>query len=422
MRVLPARGQHPHQRAVKNFSGRKRRPIDAWQGALRVAKKLNLQVDQPASSAVSELESYVVETALNFGEHHVVRATGKGLGYQAWASGIFEAFEHAAARGVMPGQSSQRINAVLPASVLERRDLRYRFARRVMGDRVQPVTAFRWCGTQGEVLYPAVACDFSLQLTEAQSDLLFLDRMCTGKGYASGWTRRDAEIHALNELIEHDAFSAYLLGSGVTAETPTSIDLEGHPLGEALVEKLRNLGADRIEVVLLPSVVGCVVLTWLEAPSGEAQVGLGCSHSIEVALIRSLTEAHQELAADSKGVSWLDEGGIALEHLEKYPELRARAEPKCPDPRAKVSLSNLMNKDRFGSEHLGKELVARGHPYLARQVWAAPREVGNLCVMQVVAPTLERFADIVFGFPVIPTGRLYSAKLTKALTRRELNG
>lgn len=419
MRVSFARDRHPHVVSEAWYSGRTRRPADAWRNAQRVAARLGLSVKQPNCPSPDASASYVVPTSLLSGQTVVASATGKGLGRQAWASGLYEAFEHAAAQNALPGSADSPTRAVLPPSDLERLDLRYRYARKARGDTPQPLTEFKRGGTA--TFYPSIACDFSYQIREDETDLLYLDRTCTGKGYASGWGERDAEIHALNELVEHDAFSAYLLGSELTGEYPTAIDFSAAPLANSLLAELTLNGGEDISVVLLPSVVSRVVLTWLKSPSGELLCGLGCSYATEIALVRSLTEAHQELFASAVGATWIDEGGHDLGNLDSFPELRSRAEPKAPTTLSSIDLRDLMASDSRSSVHPGPELESLGHPFLSRKVWAADRRHGHLAVVQVVTPTLERFADIVFGLPVIPTGRLHSSRITQVLTRRELN-
>ncbi len=180
----------------------------AWEEAKREASRLGLVVVQPPAPSAELLhESHVVPTSLIQRDGAAMRATGKGIGIRAWASGVFEAFEHGAAALKLPGQQARWARVELEECGLEVTDLRYRYALERRRGRDQPVIAFTSVFSGETVAYPAVAADFGFAISEGDYDLLYLDRTCTTKGYAAGSAITDAETHALNELIEHDALS-----------------------------------------------------------------------------------------------------------------------------------------------------------------------------------------------------------------------
>ena len=350
----------------------------------------------------------------------VARATGKGTGIQAWTSGAFEAFEHAAAGYQLPEQTIERRSSVLTDDHLAATDLRYRYARKVRGIAPQHTVAFEELGGRGTVDYPRLACDFGYQMVESENDLLYLDRTCTTKGYASGVSRADAELHAINELVEYDAFSHYLLSPlddryGVEEVVMDTDDTA------ALIEQLWAEGARRVAVYKLPSETATVILCWAESIGGVPVPGIGCSEHPRVAALRAITEAHQELAAEARGITFENEGGMPLSNLDRFPQMAALAVPSRVEASSGVRLTELEGLAAQQPAGLIVTLRQRGYRVFSRVVWQIDADTGlGVSVVQVLIPGLERFADLVFGRPVVPTGRLHTPDLVRRLTRRDI--
>lgn len=391
-------------------------PSHAWRNGMIFLRELGLSCDQPEPSLGKHPRSYVVPTALFDGTDCISEASGKGIDWQAWASGLYEAFEHAATAYKLPGQSPQYFYETLPQSPLQNVDLIYRFARRVRADVPQPVVEFEEFVTTRRVLYPAVAADFGYTITPGDRDLGYLDRTSTTKGYASGSNRWEAEVHALNELIEHDALSAYLL-SAITGGTEImGVAVHSWPSADSVIATITRMGASDLVVVRLPSLVSTVILAWCRSTEGAIVTGIGCSSYGDVAVMRALTETHQELVAERLGASWATEGGMPRANLGNYPVLYSLAVPPRPTPRAEISVAELQDRQAESiNPHPGNRLLEAGYRYLSREVWATP----TLSVVQVLIPGAERFADIDLGRPLVPTGRLASPDLISKLLRRK---
>ena len=391
-------------------------PFTAWRSGLTLLSDLGLTLQQPDPVLSSSATSYVVPTKIFLGDRCISEACGKGIDWQAWASGLYEALEHAASEYKLPGQSPLYSSRALPKSALEDRDLVYRFARRIRGDSAQPVVEFEDPVTHRPVLYPAIAADFGFAITADDRDLGYLDRVSTTKGYASGSDRREAEIHALNELIEHDALSAYLLSHFTQADAPVELDVMSWPPAIGVIRTLQNLGARELVIVRLPSLVSTVVFAWCMSADGAVVTGIGCSSFVTGAVMRALTETHQELVAERLGASWVSEGGEHRDNLAEYPVLHSLAVPPRPTPRFSVTIDAVRaREDSEIDPHPGSQLAAAGFFYLSREVWSSP----TLSVVQVLIPGAERFADIDLGRPIIPTGRLATANLTAQLLRKK---
>lgn len=389
----------------------------AWNAARREANRLGLRVVQPPPPANEALfKSHVVPTSLWFEDTKVSQSTGKGLGIQAWASGLFEAFEHGAATYSLPNQTSPVVSRTLNSSRLEESDLRYRFAVSKRRTRPQPTVEFENVTTGERILYPAVAADFGYQILDQDFDLLYLDRTCTTKGYAAGHTIADAQIHALNELIEHDALSAFMLSPVISSCAPIDISVEGFAPATNVIRILKSSGASDIAIVRLPSIASTVIYVWLRAPSGSILTGIGCSSNPMVALLRALTESHQELVADQKGITFLDEGGVSLSNLDRYPVLRSLAIPMRPQSAGRVHIMDLALQEAGRPQDPSGKLQENGIDCLRRVIF----ETSSVVVIQVLTPQLERFAELVFGRPIVPTGRLASPGLVKILTAKEI--
>ena len=388
---------------------------DAIALAERVARDCSIHIDAQAvlRSRASSAQTIKVIFWNDQGQM-ISDAMGKGLGNQALASGIFEAFEHAALWHKLPGQANENCLEVLPVSSLESIDSLYGYARHVYADRPQPVVEFQTVlGPEFELsdevtIYPRTAIDNSLPLSEDLGKLLPLSHYASTTGYAAGTSLEDAVVHAVNELIERDAESQFILQSGRRTIEPNYVELGPDDHLFELYQELSESCGMSAQILLLDSVAGFVFAARAMTCSGQWIAGFGCSGDPEAALERALTELQQSVYADSTGLDWADEGGADLSNLNRFPRMRQAAEGNfaLPDGPA-TPFARILSKHRGSTEiNLCNQLISRGFPVLARLLWCYRIDLRAVYVVQVVVPGLERLSSLVFGRPLVPAGRL----------------
>lgn len=339
--------------------------------------------------------------------------TGKGLGMQSAASAAYEAIEHAVAFGRLG--RTDTVMAVLPFPPFTATDRLYRYAQSRRGAAPLETLAFGSLSHESRgLLYPRIACDVSYVLHLPRDlDILFLDRYASTNGYAAGASRQDAIRHALHEIVERDAFSAYLF-------SPLDQNWSARPLVGALPVELAELRsaiaevtASEVCIAFLPSVAGVVAMAYAFL-DGAFVTGLGCGVSDGVAVERALTELHLELAAELRGITWMDEGGEPETNLDSYPHLQSLthlAPPRLGEPRAFDA--------RGGRGDLTADLTDAGFEAFARTAWIASPQKSTVWVVQVVVPGLEQMHVLLLNRPVVPVGHRWSKGLQTALLRKD---
>jgi ribosomal protein S12 methylthiotransferase accessory factor len=380
----------------------------------------------------------------------VGRGTGKGIGDQSCAGAVFEAFEHAGARGGLPRQVKGGGRHVLPPAPFGPYDFLYAYARDARRSLPQPTVPFRalhglYPTRSGRTVhYPRGAVDFGHHEDGDGDDALaVLERYATTNGYAAGATPDDALVHAVNELVERDALSEYLLTS-VLGPLPRRRIHGGAPavLQQALDTVESALSAE-VSVVDITAHTGSVVMAHVVPPgSPTALVGMGCSHHPALAYERAVTELHQEWRAFAAGLTFADEGGLGLGNLDPHPLLRRAATIPPPHCTASRSYDSFVRGDARGDAredfvpgarggppvpgtksrapvHLLGALARSGFEVFWRPVWHHVRDPAGgdrgVHVVQAIAPGLEQFYAILLGRPLVPVGRLYSPETCTTL-------
>jgi ribosomal protein S12 methylthiotransferase accessory factor len=395
-------------------------PEHALGVASSVAFREGLTLDLALADAVED--SLVVRCALKRNGETVDRSTGKGRRVQALASAAFEALEHAAARAKLSGSATPDETAVLIPRPFSQPDLVYDFASRI--SQPQKVTRFTRLAGDGPttLLYPSAARDSSFRFQKGQDDkFAIFARFLTTNGYAAGLTVEDARVHALNEILERDAVSQYLLDSVLGRPGAKIVSPRGAEV-EPLLAGLGEVTANGIQLVWLPSLAGTAVMARAEVPAdgnahkGYAVAGFGCSNSADVAVERAVTELHQEIVAHRVDPSGLGDGGVPLSNLDSYPLLREMAEiPSPPEDADVVSYEAFLRQADDGHSIIERLESLRISIY-SRDVWTSFGDEGfGVAVVQVIAPGLENLYALQLGWPIVPTGRLWTPSATRRL-------
>lgn len=355
----------------------------------------------------------------------VAEGMGKGIGLQCEASALFEAFEHAVAahperfteahwrRGAANASPApdtrSRSNDVLIASLWERQghDLAVvPFAP--IGDVLRLGGAAR--PTAG---IPAAVADPAYLPDPGQRGELKASIYRSSNGTASGVGTEEALLHALNELNERDAFSAFLVGLICDRPSGATIDLLGQEELAQLKGEIEDGFGASLELRRLDSLWGTVVLavTDQDDARGCTTIGAGASIDYAYAVERALTEAAQNLAVESMGIPLSRDGWPEnLDRLARFPNLRRAARLKpTPPPRGLETVPSTAPAQAPLADQLSRittVLAELGMTALARPLYRDSGSPDDPEVWQVLVPGMERFQLVRYGLPIEPVGRL----------------
>lgn len=355
----------------------------------------------------------------------LAEGSGKGMGRQALASGLFEAIEHAASNGSLLRQPNPVLREVLLENKrIEVHDRAYTAARKLGKGLPQEVLVFHEIDADLNPIqhsfckYPRQACDISAPILPDTGPLRALSAYTATTGTAAGTSWRDSVLHGLNEVVERDAESQFLLDINMGRKSYSTIQLdEGDPLHGLFAELTTNRGR-RGAVYLLNSMSGYVFCAVSEPTTTEGELGLGASQHPRVALERALTELQQVQNATELGSTWADEGGIGLEQLEDFPNMQRIASQIFPiDQGFDLRFADLeVPTSRSLSPVL--QLRLNGFTPFVREVFRSYHKDQQIVITQTLVPGLESLSNLVFGRRILPTGRLLTREVVDFLKQR----
>ncbi|MEU1755749.1 YcaO-like family protein [Micromonospora matsumotoense] len=357
------------------------------------------------------------------------RSSGKGLGHRSLASALFESAEHyhldwrrdagAGWSGFMPGRAVaeqptarrsallRRLGGIMPDSSVFTRDY---------------VPVATTLGQDGGSSHrqPVFLRDGGYQnWPHPQDDGAFrpLWHYTSSAGYAAGTTLHEALVHAINEVIERDAWSCQLARSyfglgepGLVVVDPATLTTELR----ALADDVEELTGAPILIVSITCDTGVPAYVVCDGSADEVirLIGSGASPVRAYALQRALLEYLQVRTMFQHGPVNADtEAGQITSALARYPRHLAAARfdvrtlPRSTEPfRPEDGLPVEATPEQL-LRHLVDRLAAVGvHAY--HRVFTRP---GSITVVDVVAPGLELLDKARAGYPVLPTGRLDAA-------------
>ena len=353
---------------------------------------------------------------------NITRGVGKGSGYQALASALFEGFEHYALhvwRGCSRRMTLEEI-AQQPGLV------QCHFIQRMAKDfpagrldciRFQPLLPSgnpEWFPVK--LVNPAYASDI-----DDEAQLIGYFNYGSNSGSASGSTRSEALLHGLLELIERDGASLAALDwfADPKRTVPSRvIRLQSFPEDlQALAEFVRrNLGVEPA-VINVTSDLGIPCVLAIPSQSiGDVGLGLfgaGASFSLGYAIERALGELVQcylGRKSPTVGSPTPLQCKYDLAELRRWPCISATAEL---NPGQVLSLREVIDFKEAENLHrsTAEEQVPRISQILAKKGyqawyydWTGPDS--QVAVVTVRVPELEHFFIHVAGFQaVLPTGR-----------------
>lgn len=385
------------------------------------------------------------------------RSSGKGLGHRSMASAMFESAEHyhldwrrdprAAEAEFLPGREIagqatarrsallRRLGGIMPdAPVLTRT---YRPVEEVLTGRADGDPARRADGdSAGRVGgAPAGRADSDPVAPPHRHPVFLRDggyrnwphpdddrsfqplwHYTSSAGYAAGATPHEALVHAVNELIERDAWSYQLARSyfGMPGEGPELRVVDHGTLPAELRELTGTVEEVRRAPVLIVDItcdtgVPAYVVCDAERHEDVRLIGSGASPVRTYALQRALLEYLQVRTMFEHGPVDADtEAGQIATALARYPRHLAAARfdvRQLPHEQRAFDADDGL-PEAASPEQLLRHLVDRLREMgvdVHHRVLTPP---GSVTVVDVVAPGLEMFDKARAGYPVLPTGRL----------------
>lgn len=373
-----------------------------------------------------ELSSETVRVQLVKDMKLISSGSGKGIGKGAWASGYYEAIEHAVIAGVINNEelsNDHEISKLPPNPEIEKVYYGYTYAMTANQGRPQQivrlsrVTNSYELNHEDQITYPAILVDPYLRLEPEMGELLALAPYTSTTGIASGNSVRDALLHAVHEVVERDADS-YFLVELAKGNTPFKfLDLpEDSDLNKLFLKLTSEIGR-KGWLILLESVAGYVVCAYAESlnKTSETEIGYGCSFDINIATRRAIMELQQIRASVQLGETWTDEGAVDIKNLRSFPKMREISERR-------------FDLDSYSCEHVSickyqgknlnviEQLRTAGYPIFGRVIWQYDTGLGSIVVVQAIIPGLEVIDNLVFNRPILPLGRMRSAENIRFLS------
>lgn len=264
-----------------------------------------------------------------------------------------------------------------------------------------------------------------------------VEKYATNSGCASGYSLEEALVHAINELIERDAKSFFLLDTFILHQPRcTIVSKSSLPRDlQQLVGSVETLLSARLVLLSLPNEfdIPCF-LAFSKRKGQEIPVtGSGCSLSVRHAISRALTELAQDSVGYPISKEKLRSGRTSqlrrLSQFSEFPNLKKASTLDLSD--TLDSLPNYVfprsSKPWPGSprEHLEdlKDVVLSKGFHIWFREYPLANAVG-IGMVHVMIPGLENFQTLIGGSLVSPGERAqkYLTKMSHSMSRSHHEG
>ncbi|MBP5943396.1 MULTISPECIES: YcaO-like family protein [unclassified Pseudomonas] len=389
------------------------RELTADQAYQRIQTELSRLGMTPAMHTLGQDVVAVQATFTDSKGLPVARGAGKGYAIQATIGALYETLEHYWTDS-LPVENAHAIPVDYFADkAMFNEDL----VRLITRQQHRQIACRRYTCPQRHdpFFYPlALTSPNTQQLFDQQTaDCRALRRYSSNSGTAIGASYNEALLHAINECIERDAVSLFLLDHFYYQNHPpvrriTRPD-HGDALGQLWADVEREIGAEVVLVDISTEFVARTFLAFCAAPGAWIHVfGSGCSLDPRHAAWRALTELVQ-LHHAAAGPEYTQHLLNAKRHLSPFPRLLRcllfnpedllhrcahstvtlpEASPQRPLP---LQIEQLTTDLQQHGRHLGVSTVHQ-------------TSLGTSLV-NVVIPGLERFFVVSSGNVVIPHAR-----------------
>lgn len=341
---------------------------------------------------------------------------GKGIGLQSEISAKYEALEH-----YLSTQKSFLKNECLSFSLKEiehrlsdvnKIALPMYYIKKCREKRTPWISMRAFIGdTSCMFPYFLIDPDYRKQpFPHDELDYMSWSEMPTNNGTAIGATFEEAMLHAINELVERDALSCFLL-STFCKEAPSRTKLvQKGTLPDRIsqiINKIEKAYEEELLIVDISNDLKCPV--FLASFTKQNQLiqpmGTGASLNPEYALERAILEALQSLHLTDEKIK--SEDTLILKRFNQWPRLK-----KCAQCDLK-SLSNIeivgCNQSENSSYKLNEslDLISKILENNNLQIFYAKHyeSPSGITCLKVVIPELEQFHRVRYGRFAFPGTR-----------------
>ena len=254
---------------------------------------------------------------------------------------------------------------------------------------------------------------FLTDLEGANPFQIFLSRYSTTSGTAFGLTRDDAILHAINELLERDVTSEFLIRHVIINYKTKNkfVRLDTDTLGSPLtlgIDYIYNRHMVReVEVYSSQTCFGgwwslCVARFGDYSCTRFPQWGAGYSLSYDLAIYRSIAECGQML--DHYSISNSLAETQLVEFLEECPRFFPVCRFESPRPLRTEKYNPVHNIRKPAINDQLQEVASSLRRTGRLAASNVVHESDSFCVVSSYIPNLERFFPIFKGVPALPLG------------------
>ena len=236
-------------------------------------------------------------------------------------------------------------------------------------------------------------------------------RYLSSVGFAAGSNVEEAQLHSLYEGIEHDAVSEWVINCFVLRTSNIAALPAASVCPDTLISSVKVRTEGELTLSILPSVVdSCSVTLALGSVVNNRprDYGAGASVSLEYAAERALSELQQGIVARSLDPNADRRDSAILSRLSNWPWLQRlpllAVEELQHEPYSSSRFPTPIAEVPEALTALKQTLEPFGGVY---SVTLTPDNF-PIAVTLTVCPGLDRFDAVTRGWPILPTGRLYT--------------
>lgn len=370
-------------------------------------KKINFKINKMLTDN-SNLYTTSVTTDILDKNNETIVGNGKGIGDESIASALFEFIEHYSY--IYDSPKSFIINKEKQDKIFNEPMYLKEVPILFLLEYNAPVKLLKYVDNKNiEKYYPK----FLTQVSDIEENLFkeypTIMGYSTNSGCASGMTTYEAKIHGINEILERDLFSKFLIfniikKNALCVVSPDNISIENKKIYNTL---RKNVYKDDLLIINVPNNYGVnMFITINRRDKMRPLYGAGVSLSEDYALQRSLTECLQlnqlndkdedekfkDIVKNYKNYNqYLDLIYLNIDGLKSYDYIQ----------KGKNIFSKYNNKEKLS--YLESMLNKLGYTPQYRTII----KDGNINVIQSIIPGMEKFNLVIEGNPVIP-GPKYS--------------
>jgi len=351
---------------------------------------------------------------------HVFFGCGKGLGLQSKASAFYEALEHYFIHRFCQdeGDDAANYHPVNDADINKKLSESGVLPDNFLGNHAAkiPFTCMAETGNNHKLHYPIFLLDPRYAKRPSELDGFCYEPLAwfaSDSGTASGTSYLEASIHALNELIERDAYSLFLINAFICNDSKKVRLIDKSTIPERLrkiVTEIETTYSDDLMIFDVTSDIGVPTVfvsmtrqTHLFQPRG-CGTSLNREYALERALLESLQPLHiynDELIANQQAI---------ITNYQQAPLLLkcAKADVSALVERCKVvNFDSLPCYDPAYSLEQQCELITdlikkQGFQIYHKKI--AELQTGFTCVKYLV-PKFEQFYMVQTGKFILPNTR-----------------